>query len=76
VPERLPDVERLLIGRPVSAELIADAARMAEHHVHSRSRVEYRREVLVNFVERGIVNALRECGLAVDRAPSLEVSHE
>ncbi|MFL6673158.1 MAG: FAD binding domain-containing protein [Massilia sp.] len=76
VPERLPDVERLLVGRQVSAELIAAAAQMAEHHVRSRSRVEYRREVLVNFVERGIVNALRECGLAVDRdAERLEVSH-
>jgi CO/xanthine dehydrogenase FAD-binding subunit len=75
VPERLPDVERLLVGREVSAELIAAAARMAEHHVRSRSRKEYRREVLVNFVERGIINALRECGLAVEREPGLEVSH-
>jgi CO/xanthine dehydrogenase FAD-binding subunit len=75
VPERIPDVERLLVGRPVTAELIAAAAQMAEHHVRSRTRVEYRREVLVNFVERGIVNALKECGLAVDREPGLEVSH-
>jgi CO/xanthine dehydrogenase FAD-binding subunit len=76
VPERLTEVERLLAGRPVGAELIADAAQMAEHHVRSRSRKEYRREVLVNFVERGIVNALRECGVALGRdAGNLEVSH-
>lgn len=77
VAERLPEVERLLVGREVNAELLAAAAQMAEHHVRSRSRVEYRREVLVNFVERGIVNALRECGLAVEREAgrSKEVSH-
>jgi hypothetical protein len=50
---------------------------MAEHRVRSRSRQQYRREVLVNFIERGIVNALRECGLAVERDAGRheEVSH-
>jgi xanthine dehydrogenase FAD-binding subunit len=77
VPERLPDVERLLAGREVSAELIAEAAQMAEHRVRSRSRQQYRREVLVSFIERGIVNALRECGLAIERdaGRNEEVSH-
>lgn len=77
VAERLPDVERLLAGRVPTPELINEAARMAEHRVRSRSRQEYRREVLVNFIERGIVNALQECGVAIDRhaARSEEVSH-
>lgn len=77
VAERLTDVEHLLAGRPVTAELIVEAAKMAEHRVRSRSRQQYRREVLVNFIERGIVNALRECGLVVDRDPARdeEMSH-
>lgn len=77
VAMRLPEVERLLAGREIGAELIADAAQMAEHHVRSRSRVEYRREVLVNFVERGIGNALQECGFTVarDAGHGEEVSH-
>jgi xanthine dehydrogenase FAD-binding subunit len=77
VAERLPDVERLLAGREVSAELVAEAAQMAEHRVRSRSRQQYRREVLVNFIERGIVNALRECGVALERGAqrSEEVSN-
>jgi xanthine dehydrogenase FAD-binding subunit len=70
VPERLHDVERLLAGRAVGA------GQMAEHRVRSRSRQEYRREVLVHFIERGIVNALRECGLVLERAGrDEEVSH-
>jgi xanthine dehydrogenase FAD-binding subunit len=77
VPERLLDIERLLAGRIVSAELIAEAAQMAEHRVRSRSRQQYRREVLVQFIERGIVNALRECGLEMERgaARNEEVFH-
>jgi xanthine dehydrogenase FAD-binding subunit len=76
VPERLHDVERLLAGRAVDAGLVAEAAQMAEHRVRSRSRQEYRREVLVHFIERGIVNALRECGLVLERAGrDEEVSH-
>jgi xanthine dehydrogenase FAD-binding subunit len=77
VAERLHDVERLLAGRGVDAGLISEAAQMAEHRVRSRSRQEYRREVLVHFIERGIVNALHECGLAIERAAGRneEVSH-
>ena len=47
------------------------------HHlqrVRSRSRQAYRREVLVNFVERGLVAALADAGLAVDRLPK-EMDH-
>lgn len=75
--ERLDDVEALLAGRVATPELVAGAARMAEHRVRSRSRQQYRREVLVNFIERGIVNAAQECGLAIDRdrVAGEEISH-
>ena len=77
VAERLFDVERALAGQLVSYELIQHAARLGEARVRSRTRQDYRREVLVNFIERGIVNALQECGLGVERGParSEEVFH-
>ena len=74
VPERLPEVEDQLSGeRPTPALLRAAATRVAER-VRSRSRQAYRREVLVNFVERGLVAALADAGLAVDRLPK-ELDH-
>lgn len=69
VAERLFDVERLLAGQAVTGQLIREAAQMAEQRVRSRTRQDYRREVLVNFTERGIVNALQECGIGVERHP-------
>lgn len=65
VPERLTDCERLLVGRPVSASRIREAAELAVERVRSRTRREYRREVVVNFVERAVCNALGELGAAV-----------
>jgi CO/xanthine dehydrogenase FAD-binding subunit len=74
VPERLPDVEDQLTGAlPTPALLRAAAGRVADR-VRSRSRQAYRREVLVNFVERGLVAALADAGLAVDRLPK-EMDH-
>jgi xanthine dehydrogenase FAD-binding subunit len=77
VAERLFDVERMLADQVVSYRLIQDVARMAEERVRSRTRQDYRREVLVNFIERGIINALQECGLNIERgsARSEEVCH-
>jgi hypothetical protein len=40
---------------------------MVADYVRSRSRQEYRREVLVNFVERGAVEALSRAGISIER---------
>ena len=50
------------------------AAEMAVRRVRSRSRQAYRREVLVNFVERALVGALAHGGLAIERLPK-EAGH-
>jgi xanthine dehydrogenase FAD-binding subunit len=74
VPERLDDVEDFLTGRPVSGQRLREAARMAVERVRSRSRQTYRREVLVNFVERALASALAQAGLAIERLPK-EADH-
>lgn len=74
VPERLSDVEDLLTGRVPTGAVLREAAMFAVDRVRSRSRQEYRREVLVNFVERGLAAALAHAGLKVQRAPK-EYNH-
>jgi CO/xanthine dehydrogenase FAD-binding subunit len=74
VPERLPDVEDQLTGALPTPALLRSAARRVADRVRSRSRQAYRREVLVNFVERGLVAALADAGLLVDRLPK-EMDH-
>ncbi|MDP3083280.1 MAG: FAD binding domain-containing protein [Rubrivivax sp.] len=74
VPERLADVEDLLTGQPATARALRDAALRVVDRVRSRSRQQYRREVLVNFVERGLASAIAAAGLSIDRLPK-ESSH-
>lgn len=74
VPERLPEIEDMLTGRAPSGALLRAAALSAVGRVRSRSRQDYRRDVLVNFVERGLAAALADAGLQVERA-SKEPSH-
>ena len=69
VPERLSDAEVFLLGKQPTAEILREAAEMAVDHVRSRSRQEYRRDVLVNFVERGLATALQQSGLEIARLP-------
>lgn len=69
VPERLPDVEDMLTGRPVDAKALRAAAGGVADRVRSRTRQAYRREVLVNFVERGLVAAISAAGLSIERLP-------
>ncbi|MEN9419392.1 MAG: hypothetical protein RI988_3012 [Pseudomonadota bacterium] len=69
VPERLADVEDALTGTvPTPEALRATALRVADR-VRSRSRQAYRREALVNMVERGLVSALADAGVRVPRLP-------
>ena len=67
VPKRLLNLEKALIGKEITGELIHQVAEEASDFVQSRSRQEYRKEVLVNFVERGIVSAINQSGIKLAR---------
>jgi len=67
VPERLGDIEGFLIGQAISGAVLREAAEMAVTRVRSRSRQTYRREVLVNFVERALLSAFAQAGMKVQR---------
>jgi xanthine dehydrogenase FAD-binding subunit len=75
VPLRLPDVEKLLNGQAPASELVRQAATLVADRVQSRTRQDYRREVLVNFVERALVSALGHAGVQVARLPKEEPAH-
>ncbi|MCY4301966.1 MAG: FAD binding domain-containing protein [Aestuariivita sp.] len=57
-PIRLTEAEQALKGARISHERIAHVAQTAADTVGSRSRQEYRREVVVNFVRAAIEDAL------------------
>ncbi|MEJ2436105.1 MAG: FAD binding domain-containing protein, partial [Pseudolabrys sp.] len=61
-PLRLTQVEALLKGTPLSATLLEEAADMPVDLVASRTRQEYRREVVRGFMARGLINAARRAG--------------
>lgn len=69
VPERLDDVEDFLTGQVPTGRSLREAAEMTVGRVRSRSRQAYRREVLVNFIERALVVAFAHAGLAIERQP-------
>lgn len=73
-PERLGDIEDLLIGTEPDGALLRRIAGGVADRVRSRTRRTYRREVLGNFVERSLVVALGHAGLVVLR-PSKENWH-
>ena len=75
VPMRLDDVETFLRGKPIAADVVAEAAKMTEGRVASRTRKEYREEVVRGFVERAIMDALFDCGIVVAGTLVKEVAH-
>lgn len=77
VPARLEECESYLVGKPVAAEVVREAARLPTGRVQSRTRQEYRREVVFNFVERALVDALAALGVHLaPQEPDLQkVSH-
>jgi xanthine dehydrogenase FAD-binding subunit len=75
VPQRLSDVERVLQGQAPTAELVREAAGLVADRVRSRNRQEYRREVLLNFVERALVAALGHAGVEITRLAKEEPAH-
>ncbi|MBX2806127.1 MAG: FAD binding domain-containing protein [Hyphomicrobiales bacterium] len=75
VPLRLTDVEEQLKGQIISRELIATVSEAPQQRVASRSRVEYRRNVVRGFVEAALENALIDCGVNLPDAELAEASH-
>lgn len=76
VPQRLTAIESALKGKPVTAAAIEEAAVKAASNVASRTRQEYRREVVVGFVVRSLINAARRAGAGDNLvAPALEAAY-
>ena len=61
-PVRLADVETFLCGGPLSADRFERAAEMPVSLVASRTRQEYRRDVVRGFMLRSLVNAAKRAG--------------
>jgi len=61
-PLRLTEVEEFLRGAPLNAAKLEDAAAMPVSLVASRTRQDYRREVVRGFMLRGLINAARRAG--------------
>jgi carbon-monoxide dehydrogenase medium subunit/xanthine dehydrogenase FAD-binding subunit len=75
-PVRLDDVEKFLRGGPIDAERLELAADMPVSLVASRTRQEYRREVVRGFVLRGLINAAQRAGADLRAlAPGLEAAY-
>jgi CO/xanthine dehydrogenase FAD-binding subunit len=75
VPERLHDVEQFLKSGPLTASRLEQAAEMPVSLVRSRSRQEYRRDVVRGFMLRGLFNAARRAGAGPDvLSPELEAA--
>jgi carbon-monoxide dehydrogenase medium subunit/xanthine dehydrogenase FAD-binding subunit len=75
-PIRLTEVEKLLRGAPLSAAKLEQAADMPVALVASRTRQEYRREVVRGFMLRGLINAARRAGADNSAlAPELEAAY-
>jgi xanthine dehydrogenase FAD-binding subunit len=76
VPTRLGEVEAFLRGGPISAKRVEEAADMPVALVASRTRQDYRREVVRGFMLRGLINAIRRAGGELqDDVRALEASY-
>lgn len=75
-PSRLTGVERMLSREPLSVHLLHRAADLPAALVQSRTRQQYRREVVHGFVLRGLINALAQAGADIATvAPGLEATY-
>ena len=75
-PSRLTEVETFLSGAPLTAERLEQAAEMPVSLVASRTRQDYRREVVRGFMLRGLINAARRAGADPGAlAPGLEAAY-
>ncbi len=66
LPIRLDDVEAALIGQPITMDNIREASALSALRVASRSRRDYREEVVRGFTERAVIDALADCGAMPD----------
>ncbi|ESR27187.1 FAD binding domain-containing protein [Lutibaculum baratangense] len=69
---RFDDIEDELVGAEISEAAVEKAADHAARRVASRSRVEYRREVIRGFVIRAVEDALARARPAIPHTPSLK----
>ena len=75
-PMRLAEVENFLRGAALDSDRLERAAEMPVALVASRTRQEYRREVVRGFMLRGLVNAARRAGADPSAlAPELEAAY-
>ncbi len=75
-PLRLTEVETFLRGGPLDIARLEEAADMPVAFVASRTRQDYRRDVVRGFMLRGLINAARRAGADLDAlAPELEAAY-
>jgi len=67
MPIRLAEVEMFLRGKPLDAGRLEQAADMPVSLVASRTRQDYRRDVVRGFMLRGLINAARAAGGDVEQ---------
>jgi carbon-monoxide dehydrogenase medium subunit/xanthine dehydrogenase FAD-binding subunit len=75
LPLRLSEVETFLLSGPLDESRLEQAAEMPVKLVQSRTRQDYRREVVRGFVMRGLVNAVRRAGGDAVVTPELEAAY-
>jgi carbon-monoxide dehydrogenase medium subunit/xanthine dehydrogenase FAD-binding subunit len=75
VPDRLRDVEKFLKSGPLTVSRLEQAAEMPVSLVRSRTRQDYRRDVVRGFMLRGLFNAAQRAGAGPDvLSPELEAA--
>jgi len=76
VPVRLHDVEQFLIAGRLTASRLEQAAEMPVNLVRSRTRQDYRRDVVRGFMLRGLFNAAQRAGASADlMTPDMETAY-
>jgi len=66
VPRRLREIEDSLRAKPLTGALLEQAADMPLDLVQSRTRQEYRRDVVRGFLVRGLISAAKRAGASPD----------
>ena len=76
VPVRLHEIEQFLTSGPLNASRLEQAAEMPVELVRSRTRQDYRRDVVRGFMLRGLFNAAQRAGASADLlTPDMEAAY-
>jgi len=76
VPLRLQEIEQFLTSGPLNASRLEQAAEMPVDLVRSRTRQDYRRDVVRGFMLRGLFNAAQRAGASADLlTPDMEAAY-